>query len=276
MYFYYIMEETTQINVKETITETNIQKLQLNDLEQRIVENHEKSKQLFENISKLQDCYDVTYTKLTKEELAFLQNKMSSFKDCRNEELEQLCALIRKYLESIVEIEDNKTIHKQNIQHMLNTMYEKVKEICEFNDEHEQTIGNLYVTQLDEMDVLRKKLKGDIELDCCKEIRKVKKLIMQYYNVITQQLDKYANLLSTMNKNSKNYSYVMNKIYEYRLLYKRLMLYIKHYKVINKESIIACENSEANITHLFRYLEDVESYLQIRINAIAHFLMTAK
>ena len=248
-------------------------------LEQNVQNNNMRAKEMFLKLKQLQECYEHTYSNLTKEEVDLLTRKLEEMNgkynmyNMKSTELSDLCRIIRKYIDSIKEIHDNKIVYKHNIQHTLNQMYAKVQDICDI-DKNAVTVGTMYNLQLDNMKQLRSKLIQDYETDshCCEDIKKIHKLIKQYHSVICKRLNAYTTQLKTLHKNSKNYSKTLEKVAEYRILYGRLITYTKHYKIIIKERDIACKNKEANISHVKDVLVEIETNLKRRVRVMNTFL----
>jgi len=274
--------DITEVDIKrkETFISETVESnsINLDQLEQNINENSLRSKKLFENLKALQECHENTYTNLTKTEVEHVIENIEQLKvdnQAQSDTLHELCDIIRKYLTNIKEIHTDKVLYKQNMQHILHLMYEKVKMICNF-DFDESEIGALYKYQMDHVHEIRKSIEIDQNDTCCDDIKNVKKIVSQYYQLICNELDKYTKELSTLRKGSKNYSVVLDKINEFQQLYRRLILYIKQYKTINREKVVACENKEANLEHLYAYLDNVETYMSVRVKSIYNFINNAK
>jgi hypothetical protein len=269
--------ERTETHLKTTIEHNSSS---LDALEQNVTDNSKKSKELFKNLQRMQECYESTYTNLTKEEVQKVVDTIDNLElnnAKTSAELVELCEIIRKYLTNIKEVHSDKTVYKQNIQSVLNLMYDKVKAICGFEFDEDVQIGSLYTYQLDHINQIQESLRREAEeKNCCDDIKKVKRIVTEYYSVICKELSRYTEELKSMNRNSKDYSGVLNKVYEYQLLYKRLLLYIKQYKTINREQVISCEHKDATAKDLEEYLDSVEKYLTHRVTHIYKFLMDAK
>lgn len=243
----------------------------LEKLEKNIKDNSENSKKLFERLKRLQDCYKYTISNLTKKET---QRVAENIKKNDVSKTEEICDTLLKYLKNIQDIPKTKEDSQNNIKHVVSLMKDKVDEIVKTEPEDEP-IGSLHTFQLEHIAKLKDSLDRDMRNDCCNEIQRVKDIVTSYYERICIELEKYTEEIKKLNKNSKNYTKVLNKIYEYRSLYKRLVLYIKHYKMVNREEIIACEK-KGNMTDVEKYLDEVEKYLKYRISIVHKFIQSVK
>jgi len=262
--------------------EINIENMDIDisNLEVKMKESSMKAKKLFTNIQKLKSCCEYSYTGISDEELNYIISRIEDMNKnykLKTEELTQLFCIIRKYMENIRQTGHKKEIYKKNIKNVLQLLKQNINTIQNYKVKKEsQSIGHLFNYQIDHIRQLKKDIQNDYETDKnCKEIRQVKKLIEQYYQVICERLDYYTNELRNTNDKSKDYSSILNKVYEYKLLYKRLILYIKHYKIINKETMTACENKNANLEDLYQFLKGLEQCLKLRNDHIYTFIRTS-
>jgi len=275
--------EHKEYEIRKEINIENID-VDISRLETSLRESSTKAKKLFMNIKKLKSCHEYSYTGISDEDLDYIIDRMQSMNQnyrLKIQELSKLFSIIRKYMESTKHTNYKKDIYKANIKNVLDLLKTNITTIKNYesnkSDIKTQSIGHLYNYQIDQIHQLKKDIQQDYENDKdCKEIRQVRTLIEQYYQVICEKLDYYTKELRKTNETSKDYSEILNKVYEYRLLYKRLILYIKHYKIINKEKIIMCQDGSGNLTHLYKYLDKLEKCLEYRIQNIYNFIETAK
>lgn len=272
------IEHKEHITNKE-INITNID-IDIRNLETSMRESSIKARKLFMNIKNLKACSEYSYTGISDTELDYIIEQMSNMNQkhrLKTEELTKTFSIIRRYMKNTEETSYKKDVYKANIKNILELLKKNVTHIQNYKIEEGNDIGHLYNYQIDHM----RQLKQDIQRDYsnnkdCKEIRHVRILIEKYYKVICERIDYYTNELKRTNEKSSDHSDIMNKIYEYRLLYKRLILYIKHYKIINKEKLIICENKSENLDHLYQFLDKLEKCLKYKIDHIYNFIQNAK
>lgn len=275
------MDIDIEFKEHEIRNDINIEDIEIDlvNLEESMKISSMKAKKLFTNIKQLKSCCEYSYTGIEDEELDYIIQRLSEINSnysLKVDELRRLFDIIRKYMHNIQKTTHKKEIYKANIKNVLDLMKENVNDIKTFEPE-EVEIGHLYNYEIDQIRELKKEIQRDYQNDInCKEVRQVRKLIEKYYKVICERLDYYTNELRKTNDKSKDYSNILNKVYEYRLLYKKLILYIKHYKIVNKECIIACESKGANLTHLYDFLDKLERCLRERIEYTYKFIENAK
>lgn len=265
--------------IKKELNIENID-IDIQRLEVNLKESSTKARELFTKIRKLKSCCKYSYTGISDNELDYIIEHLKKVRNdyrMTREELTKMCSVIRKYLENIKKTSYKKDVYKANIKNILELLKKNVTSIHKYKSESSESIGHLYNYQMDHIYQLKKDLQQDYENDKnCKEIRQVKTLIEKYYQVICEKLDYYTKELKKTGEHSTDHSKLLNKVYEYRLLYKRLILYIKHYKIVNKEKIVMCDDKSANLKDLYTFTEKTEEYLDYRIRHIYSFIQNAK
>ena len=254
--------------------------IKIKELEEKLYKSSIKAQNLFENLQKLQNDIKYSYIGISKEELDYVINNLSNIRNkykMKTQELSKLFIIISKYISNIKNTETKKTVYKSNIENIMNILKKKTNIIKNYEIKDKRKVGHLYNYQLDYISNLKGQINKDIgEIKKCKEMKRIREIIEEYYRVICIRIDYYTKQLHQLNTNSPDYTEIFNKLSEYRLLYQKLLLYIKHYKIIYKEQIMSCQNVEGNLTHIYEFLERIELCIEYRTNKIYEFIINSK
>lgn len=261
--------------------ETNL-KSAITELSSIVRKNNHLAKDIFKSVLEVQGCMENTYNSLTQRELVtlheFIEPNPTPFDPSRQYHLGSMCSTLSKYLENIDVMKETKGGYKKEIMDLVRRMYIQVEHIVNQDQDNDLnriqkpksgsdtgsgTGMGMHHIQLDDIVQLRKSISEEYSSSSCRGIKEINRAIKQYYKIIMDKLDTYIKLIKTKTINSPDFTKIIYQIRVYRILYHRLLLFVKHYKRIRKELLITCGEDEKNRRYLVQCLSNMENVMKI-------------
>ena len=242
----------------------------LAELTSVIKENNHLAKDLFQSIIDAQACVTHTYNSLTQKDLLYIRDSIepapTPFDPNRTYHLGHMCGLLSKYLTNIDGMKLTKGVYKEKIMDMVRKMFVHVEHIATYKYDIGLTPkkqNGMYHVHLEDITELRELMQVEYSSRSCKDIKEIDKSVRQYHKLILDKLDEYTELIQTRTVDSPDFTKIIYQIRVYRILYHKLLLFVKHYRQIRKELLITCGEDEKNRKYLVNCLSNMEDVLRI-------------
>jgi hypothetical protein len=240
----------------------------LSGLSSIIQKNNQLAKDIFKKIVSAQECVEHMYTTMTQKEMLFIRDNIdpspTPFDPDRSYHLGHMCSVLSKYINNINLMKKTKISYKKGITDMINKMYMQIEHIVNEGQVGYKPIGDgMYQIQLDDITELKRSISDEYSPESCKGIRYIYDTMKRYHSIITDKLDTYTTLIKTKTIDSPDFTKVLYQIRVYRILYIKLLLFVKHYKHVRKELMITCGEDEKNKRYLLQCLTNMETVLRI-------------